>query len=549
MAFSWSFIGINISVFVLVVSSSSIAHAVDSSCSNDIHNMLLKYFVNEGTRNYEPVVGLTAAFGSVLPTDTKTVMLPAVFAQPENGCSASTTKLSGLVALIRRGECDFITKATVAQEGGARGVVIINDKGGPLEMACPDKSTISNVTIPVVSISNEGANTFGKLVSDGIKVSVMLYSPDRPVVDYSVSFIWLMAVGTIICAAFWKKFTQSKESDDYDLTRAPSPPPPPFPPSKKKKKKKRKSSKVDDDEILHITAWTAIGFVISASTFLVLLYFFMSTWFVWLLIFLFCIGGIQGLHNCIVTLILSKCRSCEKKTLNLPLLGEVTILSIVVLVLCVGFAIFWALNRKESYSWIGQDILGIALMITVLQLAQLPNIKVATVLLCCAFVYDIFWVFLSPTIFHDSVMISVAKGNNAGGETIPMLIRVPKLTDPYKSFDMLGFGDILFPGLLICFAYRFDEARNKGSLNGYFLWLMIGYGTGLGFAYLAMYLMNGHGQPALLYLVPCTLGTCVVLGAVRHELKDLWNNSDDTEQKAETRLGSTRLGSARLGSA
>ncbi|XP_060180268.1 signal peptide peptidase-like 5 [Lycium barbarum] len=523
MAFSCSFIGINISVFVLVVLSSSIAHAADSSCSNDIHNMLLKYFVNEGTRNYEPVVGLTAAFGSVLPTDTKTVMLPAVFAQPENGCSASTTKLSGFVALIRRGECDFITKATVAQEGGARGVVIINDKGGPLEMACPDNSTISNVTIPVVSISNEGANTFGKLISDRIKVSVMLYSPDRPVVDYSVSFIWLMAVGTIICAAFWKKFTQSKD----DIVVA----------------------KVDDDEILHITAWTAIGFVISASTFLVLLYFFMSTWFVWLLIFLFCIGGIQGLHNCIVTLILSKCRSCEKKTLNLPLLGEVTILSIVVLVLCVGFAIFWALNRKESYSWIGQDILGIALMITVLQLAQLPNIKVATVLLCCAFVYDIFWVFLSPTIFHDSVMISVAKGNNAGGETIPMLIRVPKLTDPYKGFDILGFGDILFPGLLICFAYRFDEARNKGSLNGYFLWLMIGYGTGLGFAYLAMYLMSGHGQPALLYLVPCTLGTCVVLGAVRHELKDLWNNSDDTEQKAETRLGSTRLGSARLGSA
>lgn len=49
----------------------------------------------------------------------------------------------------------------------------------------------------------------------------------------------------------------------------------------------------DDSEILHITAWTAVGFVISASTFLLLLYFFMSAWFVWLLIFLFCIGGIE----------------------------------------------------------------------------------------------------------------------------------------------------------------------------------------------------------------------------------------------------------------
>ncbi|MCD9641889.1 Signal peptide peptidase-like 3 [Datura stramonium] len=96
--------------------------------------------------------------------------------------------------------------------------------------------------------------------------------------------------------------------------------------------------------------------------------------------------------------------------LNLPLLGEISILSLVVLIFAWAFAIFWATTRKASYSWIGQDILGICLMITVLQLAQLPNIKVATVLLSCAFLYDIFWVFLSPAIFHDSVMIAVARG-------------------------------------------------------------------------------------------------------------------------------------------
>ncbi|KAH0638211.1 hypothetical protein KY289_038126 [Solanum tuberosum] len=512
--------------------------------------MLVKLWVNGGEE--DSIVGLSAAFGSVLPTDTKRASrLPAVYTQPLNGCSASSTKLSGSIALARRGECEFITKATVAQEGGARGVVLINNEGGPLDIACPNNSTISNVTIPVVSISKEGADIIDKYINSGKKVELLLYSPDRPIVDYSVSFIWLMAVGTIICAALWKKFTQSKEIPDqcnaymfpFTTTNRVSP-------TKHLQRKKRYAEakldpdddmtvkEEDDSEILHITAWTAIGFVISASTFLVLLYFFMSTWFVWLLILLFCIGGIEGLHNCIVTLILSKFRGCGKKTLNLPLVGEVAILSLVVLTLCVGFAIFWAVNRKESYSWVGQDILGIALMITVLQLAQLPNIKVATVLLCCAFVYDIFWVFLSPAIFHDSVMISVAKGKKAGGESIPMLLRVPKLTDPYKGFDMLGFGDILFPGLLICFTYRFDEAKKKGVLNGYFLWLMIGYGTGLCITYVGLFLMNGHGQPALLYLVPCTLGTCVVLGAVRRELKDLWTNCDESKQMAEARLGS-----------
>lgn len=511
MAFSCHFIGLFIFGFLLIVSS--IAHSAPinahKSCSNEITMMIVKLWVNGAEE--DSIVGTTAAFGSKLPTETKHASrMPAVYTLPLNGCSASSTKLSGSIALVRRGECDFLIKATVAQEGGAGGVVLLNDKAGALEIACPNNSTISNVTIPVVSISKDAADTIDQYIKSGKKVEMLLYSPDRPIVDYSVSFIWLMAVGTILCAALWKKFTQSKDDDV--------------------------AAKEEDEEILHITAWTAIGFVISASTFLVLLYFFMSTWFVWLLIFLFCIGGIEGLHNCIVSLILSKCSCCGKKTLNLPLLGEVTILSLVVLVLCVGFAIFWAVNRKESYSWIGQDILGIALMITVLQLAQLPNIKVATVLLCCAFVYDIFWVFLSPAIFHDSVMISVAKGNKAGGESIPMLLRVPKLTDPYKGFDMLGFGDILFPGLLICFTYRFDQANKKGVLNGYFLWLMIGYATGLCITYVGLYLMNGHGQPALLYLVPCTLGTCVVLGAVRRELKDLWNSND--ESMAEARLGS-----------
>lgn len=30
--------------------------------------------------------------------------------------------------------------------------------------------------------------------------------------------------------------------------------------------------------------------------------------------------------------------------------------------------------------------------------------------------------------------------------------------------------------------------------------------AGLFLTYLGLYLMDGHGQPALLYLVPCTLG-------------------------------------------
>lgn len=53
----------------------------------------------------------------------------------------------------------------------------------------------------------------------------------------------------------------------------------------------------------------------------------------------------------------SKCKGYGQKTLKLPMLGKMTILSLVVLIICFVFAIVWAATRKKSFSWIGQDIL------------------------------------------------------------------------------------------------------------------------------------------------------------------------------------------------
>ena len=57
--------------------------------------------------------------------------------------------------------------------------------------------------------------------------------------------------------------------------------------------------------------------------------------------------------------------------------------------------------------------------------------------------------------------------------------------------------------------------------NGYFGPVMVGYAIGLFMANAAVYLME-MGQPALLYLVPCCLGTMVVMGYRAGELRDLW---------------------------
>ncbi|XP_044499210.1 signal peptide peptidase-like 2 isoform X1 [Mangifera indica] len=479
-------------------------------CSNKFQLVKVKNWVDnvEG----ESFSGLTARFGSLLPSDVeKGHKLTAVFANPANCCSNSSSKISGSVVLSSRGDCAFTTKAEVAQSGGAAALIVINDQEDLYKMVCSENDTSLNISIPVLMIPKSRGDALNKSLVNKKRVELLLYAPNRPDIDFSVILLWIMAVGTIIVASLWSEITNEHTDERYNEI------------SPKESLSIPSDGDDSEKEVLDISAKGAIVFVFTASTFLVLLYFFMSSWFVWLLIVLFCIGGVEGMHNCIVTLVLGKCRNCGQKKVKFPLFDEVSILSLVVLLFCVAFAVVWAVYRQASYSWVGQDILGICLMITVLQIARLPNIKVASVLLCCAFVYDIFWVFLSPLIFHESVMIAVARGDNSGGESIPMLLRVPRLFDPWGGYDMIGFGDILFPGLLISFARRYDKANKKGLLKGYFLWLTIGYGIGLFLTYLALYLMNGHGQPALLYLVPCTLGLIVVLGQNRGDLKDLWN--------------------------
>lgn len=41
---------------------------------------------------------------------------------------------------------------------------------------------------------------------------MQLYSPKRPAVDVAEVFLWLMAVGTILCASYWSAWS-AREAD------------------------------------------------------------------------------------------------------------------------------------------------------------------------------------------------------------------------------------------------------------------------------------------------------------------------------------------------
>ncbi|KAM5555354.1 signal peptide peptidase-like 2 [Rosa sericea] len=87
--------------------------------------------------------------------------------------------------------------------------------------------------------------------------------------------------------------------------------------------------------------------------------------------------------------------------------------------------------------------------------------------------------------------------------------------------------------------YRYDWLTNKTLRTGYFVWAMTAYGAGLLVTYVALNLMDGHGQPALLYIVPFTLGTFLTLGQMRGDLKVLWTRGEPERPCPHVRLQSS----------
>ncbi len=89
-------------------------------------------------------------------------------------CNALVNDLTGKVAMLYRGDCEFGAKALNAQNAGAVAVIIVNNAGAPIAMGGGTDGP--NVTIPVFMISTNDGETIRAELDAGADVVVFLGS-------------------------------------------------------------------------------------------------------------------------------------------------------------------------------------------------------------------------------------------------------------------------------------------------------------------------------------------------------------------------------------
>ncbi|XP_074834329.1 signal peptide peptidase-like 2B isoform X5 [Carettochelys insculpta] len=374
-----------------------------------------------------------------------------------------------------------------------------------------NSSQYEEIDIPVALLSYADMLDIEKTFGRSVKVA--MYAPNEPVLDYNMVIIFVMAVGTVAIGGYWagsrdvkKRYMKHKRDDGAEKL---------------------------DDETVDVTPIMICVFVVMCCSMLVLLYFFYDD-LVYVIIGIFCLAASIGLYSCLSPFVrrfpLGKCRIPDN---NLPYFHKRPQVRMLLLaVFCISVSVIWGVFRNEDqWAWVLQDALGIAFCLYMLKTIRLPTFKGCTLLLMVLFVYDVFFVFITPhlTKTGQSIMVEVAAGptDSATHEKLPMVLKVPRLnSSPLalcdRPFSLLGFGDILVPGLLVAYCHRFDIQVQSSRV--YFVACTIAYGIGLLVTFVALALMQ-MGQPALLYLVPCTLITSFAVALWRKELAMFWTGS------------------------
>ncbi|MBS1510792.1 MAG: M36 family metallopeptidase [Bacteroidetes bacterium] len=107
---------------------------------------------------------------NVGPVTAQAVLYTDPAGGTNEACSgASTTTLTGKIAIIKRGTCAFVNKALAAQAGGAAAIIVVNNvPGAPIIMGGSDNT----ITIPAVMVSDVDGATMIAQAGNNLNITL-----------------------------------------------------------------------------------------------------------------------------------------------------------------------------------------------------------------------------------------------------------------------------------------------------------------------------------------------------------------------------------------
>eukprot|EP01017_Pseudomicrothorax_dubius_P004027 TRINITY_DN1071_c0_g1_i5.p1 TRINITY_DN1071_c0_g1~~TRINITY_DN1071_c0_g1_i5.p1 ORF type:complete len:488 (-),score=111.04 TRINITY_DN1071_c0_g1_i5:40-1503(-) len=287
----------------------------------------------------------------------------------------------------------------------------------------------------------------------------------------------------------------------------------------------------DDTEEQEVQPKHAILFIVLGSLFLLVLFFFLK-YVIFALTLMILLTSTSATTFLLSEILASVVTSpiWKKESVRIPYLGIFSLLDLTSFVISILIVSGWFFMRL----WILNNAIGIAIVCMMLKVVRLPSLKVAALLLSLAFFYDIFWVFGSKYFFGESVMAYVATTVD-----LPIKLQLPHFNQsPLSTCTLIGLGDLVLPGLFIAFTYQIGKTLNT---QRYFVVSMIGYVIGLAMCAGVLWIYS-LAQPALLYLVPCTLIPVAAVASKSGDLSTLWEGNQQDLNRASIKRGEDRDG-------
>ncbi|KAL4660735.1 signal peptide peptidase-like 2A-like [Arapaima gigas] len=391
--------------------------------------------------------------------------------------------LEGKAVVVMRGNCTFSQKALMAQDLNATAILIAST--APLKIPSANETEYGKVKIPLALMRYRDLLDAQERFRDSM--SVRLYAPPATVFDYSILVMLFISIFTVGMGGFW-----SGAAEREKLNTGPG-------------CGDGRGQTASGDLSLY-SPLKVVLFVLLMCGMLVLMYFFYKI-LVYIIIAIFCVASAAALYSCLDAIM----EKIGCWTLSFSCRGKVfSGLSLLLAAFCITLAVLWGVYRNEDrWIWILQDLLGIAFCLNFMKTITVSNFKICVILLSLLLLYDVFFVFITPFF-----------------TPLPVVMRVPRFSSPNlcsMQFSILGYGDLIVPGLLVAYCHRFDVWTSSPK-KIYFVFCLIAYLCGMIVTFVVM-ILSKMGQPALLYLVPFTLITSALVAWQRGEMKRFWAGS------------------------